>query len=381
MLFLTEYYPGPGETFTGGVETRSWHVTRALAERHDVTVVTSRRAGEPRRTKEGRLVIRRVGLPYPYSNEGYVLKRLWWAVSALLRALRVRADVIEGTSFLTYVPAALAGWMKRIPRIATYHETWVGGQWIQGKGWWTGGLGELWERLALRLRWTRIISVSEFTRDGLVDAGIPDRLIEVVPNGIDLDEFGIDVPKAGHSTVACISRLISTKRVDVLIRAIPDVVRQVPDLHVEVVGVGAEEEPLHRLADDVGVADRVSFLGRVDSNEEVRRIVKRAHAFALPSESEGFGIVVLEAMASGVPVACSDIPPLRELTAGQGALLFRPGDPGDLAGKLIALLTDKGMYERKVAEASERAQEFAWPKVLRRIDAIYTDVTGAGTGS
>jgi glycosyltransferase involved in cell wall biosynthesis len=108
----------------------------------------------------------------------------------------------------------------------------------------------------------------------------------------------------------------------------------------------------------------------------VRKIIERAQVFALPSDSEGFGIVVLEAMASGVPVVCSDIPPLREVTAGRGALLFEPGDSDDLAEKLIALLTDEELYRGKVAEASSRAQQFAWPRVLSKIEAIYADVAG-----
>lgn len=378
MLFLTEYYPGPDETFTGGVEARAWEVTRTLAERHEVTVVTSRRAGEPRSGSEAGVRILRVGLTYPYSNEGHVLKRLCWAISAFIRALRVDADVVEGTSFLTYVPAALTGWAKRIPRVATYHETWVGGQWVRNKGWWTGGLGELWERLALRLRWTRIISVSESTKRALVAGGAPERLIAVVPNGIDPSDFaqgeGSDRPR----TVACVSRLISTKRVDLLIRAVPEVAEQVPDIEAEIVGSGEEESALRQLAETLGVSDRIAFRGRVADNREVRRVIGNARVFALPSESEGFGIVVLEAMASGVPVVCSDIEPLREVTAGRGALLFRPGDAHDLAEKLAAILTDEELYRRKEAEAADRAGEFAWSSLVPRIEAIYEDVAGGG---
>jgi glycosyltransferase involved in cell wall biosynthesis len=269
--------------------------------------------------------------------------------------------------------------VKRIPRIATYHESWVGGQWIQNKGWWTGGLGELWERISLRLAWTRIISVSEFTKGTLVAGGVPEQLVEVVPNGIDPSQFDPGAPKDERPTIACVSRLISTKRVDLLIRALPQVSKQVPDVQLRIVGVGAEDQPLRALAQSLGVAERVNFLGRVADHREVRKMIEGARVFALPSDSEGFGIVVLEAMASGVPVVCSDIPPLREVTAGQGALLFEPGDSDDLAEKLIALLTDEDLYRGKVAEASSRAQQFAWPKVLASIEAIYADVAGGAT--
>lgn len=374
LLFLTEYYPGADRVFTGGVETRAWQVARALAERHDVTVVTSRRGHEPREASEGGVRVLRVGPAYPYSNEGYVLKRLCWAVSAFLRALRVDADVVEGTSFLTYVPAALTGLVKRIPRIATYHESWVGGHWIRNKGWWTGGLGELWERLSLRLVWTRIISVSEFTKGILVAGGVPERLVEVVPNGIDPSQFDPGAPKDERPTIACVSRLISTKRVDLLIRALPQVSEQIPDVRVQIVGAGAEDQALRALAQSLGVAERITFLGRVADHREVRKIIERARVFALPSDSEGFGIVVLEAMASGVPVVCSDIPPLREVTAGQGALLFEPGDSDDLAEKLTLLLTDERVYEEKAREASERVQDFAWPVLILRIEGVYEEV-------
>src|SRR4051812_8568947 len=97
LLFLTEYYPGPRQTVTGGVEARTWQITTALAERHDVTVVTSwRGAEEPRQTIEGRLRVLRVGPPYPYSNSGYVFKRLGWAIGAFRAARRIDTDLVEG---------------------------------------------------------------------------------------------------------------------------------------------------------------------------------------------------------------------------------------------------------------------------------------------
>ena len=377
LLFLTEFYPGDGETFTGGVEARAWHVTRALAKDHTVTVVTSRRRGEPRETVRGRLRVLRVGPSYPYSNNGYVLHRLLWAMRAFLAGRRIDADVVEGTSFLTYVPAALIGRARGIPRVATYHETWLG-SWVKRKGRWTGTLGEVWERLALRLGWTRIISVSAFTKRALIAAGVaPDR-IDVVPNGIDLSRFEFEAEQPGSPTIACVSRLIDSKRVDLLIRALPHVAERVPAVRVELVGTGSELESLRELATATGVGDRVSFLGRVASNDEVLRTVKRASVFALPSESEGFGIVVLEAMAAGVPVVCTDIEPLRELTGGRGALLFSPGDRDGLAEMLVSLLTDARLRDEKAREASDRARDFAWPALVAQLESVYGELASAG---
>ena len=373
LLIITEFFPIGNKT-TGGVEAVMFHRVNLLKRRHQVTVICQRQ-GDEADIHEKNLDVLRIGPAYPYTNEGHVFARLGYAINAFRKAKSIPTDIIEGTNFISYLPAALSGLVNGIPRVATYHECWVGGTWIKNKGLWTGLCGEIWERIALRLGWTRIFSISEFTRDALIAAHVPATRIEVIPNGIDLSAFDFRVKKETKPTIVCVSRLIPTKKVDVLIRALPYVVRRVRDIQVHIVGYGDERERLERLADDLGVREHVTFFGRIPENREVFKIIKAGQVFVLPSEMEGFGIVVLEAMASGLPVVCADIPPLREVTGGgKGGFLFTPGDHDDLSMKLVTLLMDKQIYAAKVKEAKERVQAYAWPSIIRKLDRAYRDI-------
>ncbi len=151
--------------------------------------------------------------------------------------------------------------------------------------------------------------------------------------------------KFKETTICCIARLSPNKRVGDLIQAVAVVKKQIPDVNCIVIGDGDEREKLQSMIENLQLSDSVKLLGRIDKNEDVWKKLKSSHIFCLPSALEGFGIVILEAMACGIPYVCSDIPPLKEVTNnGQGGLLFKVGDSKDLAEKMLSLLKDLKMF-------------------------------------
>jgi glycosyltransferase involved in cell wall biosynthesis len=123
---------------------------------------------------------------------------------------------------------------------------------------------------------------------------------------------------------------------------------------------GFHTRPLERLIADLGVADSVQLTGWI-AREELYRLYERAHAFIYPSMFEGFGMPVLEAMAAGIPVACSDIPPLREV-AGDAALFFDPLDEDAIGAALESITADSVMRRRLAQAGPARARAFTWEK-------------------
>jgi glycosyltransferase involved in cell wall biosynthesis len=122
---------------------------------------------------------------------------------------------------------------------------------------------------------------------------------------------------------------------------------------------------VHRL----GVADRVTFLGRVD-DDELEGLYRHALAFCHPSEAEGFGIPVLEAMGYGTPIVAGDIPPVREV-AGAAAVLVPPGDADALAEALRTLIADDADRTRRAALGRERAAGMTWQRTADLIADGY----------
>jgi len=225
-----------------------------------------------------------------------------------------------------------------------------------------------------------LISISEFVTQSLVDNGYPLAKIYTVLNAIDLPawdyrldasavrrEFGIapDAP-----VITCAARLFRGKGQDELIRALPFVRQEFPDVRVLMVGrddLLAQKESfsaeLKQLATDLGVADSVIFTGQ---RSDMPAMMAAGDVFALPSDEEPFGLVFLEAMAMKRPVvAIANGGTLEVVEHGKSGLLSTFGDHGALADHLRTLLRDPalrarmGEYGRRQVEARFTADRMA----------------------
>lgn len=210
---------------------------------------------------------------------------------------------------------------------------------------------------------------------------------EVIPLSIDVDAFrrdrgeasggaaaGADLPVDPDRPVALfVGRLSYYKGVEHLVDAMGAV-----DAHLLIVGDGDRRAALERRASERGVADRVSFLGKV-SDETLHRCYRRADAFALPSiaPSEAFGIVQLEAMAYETPVVNTDLPTGVPWVSrhGETGLTVPPGDGAALADALNRLFSDPDLRRRYGRAARERAErEFDRSVMLDRTARLYDRV-------
>lgn len=207
----------------------------------------------------------------------------------------------------------------------------------------------------------RVIAVSEATRADLVRVyGLPPERIDVVLHGVEPDFFTLDRTRT-EPIVLCVSTLHPHKNLDRLIRAYA---RRKRDWRLIVAGMrGFLADALDALIRDLGVQDSVELTGWI-SREELLQLYARARAFVYPSTFEGFGMPVLEAMAAGIPVACSDIAPLREV-AGDAALLFDPLSEDAIAAALDWIAADGELRARLAKAGPERARTFTWERAAR----------------
>jgi glycosyltransferase involved in cell wall biosynthesis len=116
--------------------------------------------------------------------------------------------------------------------------------------------------------------------------------------------------------------------------------------------------PLHELRAQLGLSDVVEFPGWIP-RADLHDLFARTSAFLYPSRFEGFGMPVLEALAAGVPTACSNIEPLASI-AGNAALLFDPGDIDAIAGAMRRLIDDLPLRTRLAESGPRRAGQFSW---------------------
>ena len=164
------------------------------------------------------------------------------------------------------------------------------------------------------------------------------RGVHAISCGIDAHNYTPDFSPRTGNRILFVGRITGEKHIDVLLKAIT-LLPPERDVKLDIVGGGDQFKSLQQLAETLGIADRVTFLGYV-TDDELRRAYTRATVFAMPSIAELQSIATMEAMASALPVVAADAMALPHLVHdGENGHLFRPGDARDLADKLDSVLT------------------------------------------
>ncbi|MEH3155319.1 MAG: glycosyltransferase family 4 protein [Gordonia paraffinivorans] len=223
------------------------------------------------------------------------------------------------------------------------------------------------------------IAVSELARRWQMESLGSDAV--EIPNGIHVSAFADAHPLDGHSrrgrTILFLGRYDEPRKgIDVLMRALPSIVSAVPDVRVLVVGTG-HERALRRRAG--ALSDHLEFLGQVDDATKARALAS-ADVYVAPNlGGESFGIVLVEAMASGAAVVASDLDAFRRvLDDGRAGRLVRAGEPAALSTAVVDLLRDDDARAALVATAHEVALRYDWSRIADRILQVYeTVVVGA----
>ena len=211
--------------------------------------------------------------------------------------------------------------------------------------------------------------------------GIDKEKITVVYNGIDIDLYKKIKVKGKYEkpTIVTVCRLVSYKRINDLINALAILKADIPDIKLKIIGKGPHEDHLKKLTKDLGLGNNVEFLGKIDITEDLIKILKKSHVFSLPSIVEGFGMVVVEAMAAGLPYVASDISPIREVTQnGIGGFLHQPKNVEDIASKIKILLTDDSIRDEKIKDTSRIVQKYEWLKIANQLENCYKKICNGG---
>ncbi len=353
IILVTEYLPKSDQAeITGGVEAYCHYVSEHLRRDHDVTVIS--------RPSDGSV--------WDDASLRSIPGRVWFLVRALVRCLREPADVVVGTTYVVQPIAWLAAKLRRRPIVFWYPDVLIGTWTSGGFGRVAGVLGEIVERTLLRLPVDRFIAISQSTAEKLVAHGVDRDLISVIPCGFERQLVERTVPETnGADRIVVVGRLVPYKRVDVVVRAMALLGHDHPALRLVAIGQGPALDELRRLADELDVSARVELRGYVPRHADVLSAIAGSAALVSASEIEGFGIVVAEAMALGVPYAVTDIPAFREVTdGGKGGRLFEPGDPESLAAALREVLGPPDVRRALAQEGIAASASYDWQSIAAR---------------
>ena len=306
-----------------------------------------------------------------------------------------RYDLVHGHDWLVAQASATLAGQLGVPYVTTIHATEHGRHqgWVHNPP--QSHIHAVERRMAARA--DAVVVCSHYMRGHVADIfDIDERRIAVIPNGIDSGELRpVGDLKALRKEFAApherlvlfVGRLVYEKGFQLALDALPGVLRQVPNVRFLVAGSGTHEAELKAQAQRLGLGERGSFLGWI-GDDALHSLYRIADLCVVPSIYEPFGLVALEAMASGCPWIVADTGGLREVVpvGERVGLRFNGGDAEHLGVMIERLLVNDALRERLVAEASEYVLRFDWDDIARRTRAIYAELrepapTGAGESS
>jgi glycogen(starch) synthase len=291
-------------------------------------------------------------------------------------------DLVHGHDWLVARAAAQLADRLKVPYITTIHATEHG----RHQGWVAdppqSHIHSV-ERWMAR-RADAVIVCSYYMRGHVADIfDIDERRVAVIPNGVDPSELR---PKGDlqalrrefaapqEKLVLLVGRLVYEKGFQLALEALPGVIERVGDVRFLVAGSGTHEAELKAQAERLGLHEHGTFVGWI-GDDVLHSLYRIADLCVVPSIYEPFGLVALEAMASGCPCIVADTGGLREVVpvGERVGLRFNGGDPEHLGIMIERLLVDEALRDRLVTEASEHVLSFDWDDIALRTRGIYDE--------
>ncbi|MGA3198635.1 MAG: glycosyltransferase family 4 protein [Halobacteriota archaeon] len=366
VILVSHFLP----KWMGGVQIATCNIAQHLAARgHDVHIITSLDRGEPEESAENGVHIHRV----PSSN----LRFIGFAIFSI-KATTILNAIDPQIIHAQTIPMGVCGFLAKIVS-KTHYIVWGQGSDVYRPY----PFKSLITTMVLRNA-DAVIALSDHMKKEMQRFSLRD--ISIIPNGIDLDRFEGAARdqarfklkiKEADKVVLHVSTLASVKGVMYLIEAIAQLIQTEPKARLIVVGDGPERAKLELLVSDLGLSEFVTFAGRIQNND-VPIYMAASNVFVLPSLSEGIPIVILEAMAAGLPIVATNVGGISSLVEeGKNGFLIDPQNAEQIASKISLILADPALSGRMVRNNKGKAQQYTWASVVDRLEELYLDCAKA----
>ncbi|MEM3958453.1 MAG: glycosyltransferase family 4 protein [Thermoproteota archaeon] len=391
VLMLSWEYP---PRVIGGLATHVKHLTDELRKIGvEITLLTCNYPGAPETERIENMTVKRV--------ESYTAPTPDFASWVLLMNINMEReavktvkewggiDIVHAHDWLVAKPAISIKHLCRVPLISTIHSTEHGRR---------HGLYSDYQRMIHQIEWWltyeswKVVCCSNYMKEEVVRFfNTPPDKILVIPNGVDKTQFDHYSCQRGFRSryaadqekiILFVGRLVPEKGVNVLLGAMPSVLNSHPEAKLVVVGEGYYKEELMRIAGKLSISPKVYFTGYVD-DDTLKMLYKCASVAVFPSLYEPFGIVALEAMASGVPIIVSDVGGLSEIVENNfNGLKVEANNSVSLSRAICYLLDNPEAAERFKQNAFKKVIEiYDWRSIAERTRELYLRIVQEARGN
>lgn len=363
----------------GGVGEVVYHLALSLNEMgHEIKIFTTSSTFRDQIYKFENIEVYRCSRLFQVGNTGFSLK-------FLLSPLKYDLDVVNGHrgAPLGALSAYIYSVIKKRPLLLSVHGPYRKNE---------SDLGSFTKRVFMAVfkkvlygrilkRSKAIVALSDQSVEDSAYLGEFMNKVHIVPNGIDFHELKVDLSKEDcrnllglpldAPVILFVGNLSKFKGFQVLLDAIPYVVKQNPTVKVLFIGKGELENDLARLSLKTKFDKNVIFCGFIDDRNLMNRYYKAADVFCFPSFREGYPMVLLEASAFGLPLVVSDINVHKAIVInGKNGLFFRAGDEKDLASKINFVLENSNLRRLMGQNSREEVSLLTWENVGKKFERI-----------
>jgi len=355
----------------GGGEKRIYELGRRLAkEGHEVHVFGVKWWDGPSVMKYEGMMLHGVcrAMDLYVGSRRSIPEAMIFAIKLVPHLIREKFDMIDVTAFpyFSCISVKFVSIIRGTPMIITWLEVW-GKYWYEYLGF-AGYPGIIIEKICTKLP-DKHITISQHTREELLAIGVPARKTTVIRIGINFKLIQQISPNKEKYDIVFAGRLIQDKNVDVLIEAVGRIKKQLKEIKCIIIGSGPEKEKLVALANDLCLGENIRFMDFMEY-EEMISFIKSSRLFVLPSTREGFGIIVLEVMASRTPVIAviSKRSAVSEIIDNENGLLC---SLDELPDNMIEVLTNEKLRQGIIEKGFDYSMKFDWETIIEGVLNFY----------
>jgi len=361
----------------GGKEKRIYEISTRLAKRgHNVHVYCMKwwKEKENNRIENG-VHLHAISRYYSlYSEKRRSIKEAIMFAFACFKLIREDFDIIDVDHMPYFVlfSTKVICILKRKKLIASWNEVWERKYWNEYLGGW-GNVAYVIEKLSVLMP-DKIISISEHTTNKLKNDLLSRKNIFTVSIGVDFEKIKKVNAFPEKSDVIFAGRLLIHKNLNILIKSIQLIKEKIPKIKCLIIGDGPEKKRLETLTQKLNLEKNITFLGFLESHDNVYALMKSSKVFVLPSTREGFGIVVIEANACGIPVITMDHKDnaSRDLIEeGRNGFICQL-DEEEIKKRIIKILINNSSREMQKKVCMDLAKKYDWNKIVDEIEGVYS---------
>ena len=352
----------------GGLETWTQKIAEQLSDKAEIFVVTGKVYGQPKQEIKNGVNIFRTSLFFlkdlSYSSPFYIFATLPFIFfRSLLLIKKHRCNLCHCQGFLSGVLGYLFFKLLKIPYVVTVQRQ----------------ENRNFLKTLIYKNAVCCIAASSYIKRYFEE--IKSKNIEVIPNGIDLRKFeNLDRQRSREKLgikdeflIMTVGRLEKVKGIEYLIQAvnIPNSKFQIPNSKLLIIGDGSERENLENLAKKLNLKERIKFLGEIP-NEKIPTHLAAADCFVLPSVKEGFGIVLLEAMAAGIPIIATKVGGVPDLIEhGKTGILVESRSPQKITEAIYRIYSNPELPKNLTKNARNNLEKYNWQNIAEKVYENY----------